>query len=115
LATSAWSLTRSSGSAAETWSLPVFFIRFPRSEREPVSHKAPRVSTSASYPQNLCITVWTDAPAAGKRRGHARGCVALSVFSPLPCSRVRLRAATYSPPALNMVAVTRLRPECLLR
>lgn len=23
--------------------------------------------------------------------------------------------AVYSPPALNMVAVTRLRPECLLR
>jgi hypothetical protein len=101
--------------AAESWSLPVFFIRCPRSERRPVSHKASCVSTPGSYPQNLCITVWTDAPAGRKRRGHARGCVALSVFSPLPRSRVRLPAPTHSPPALNMVAVTRLRPECLLR
>jgi hypothetical protein len=63
----------------------------------------------------LCITMWTDAPVDAKRRGNARSCVALIVFSPVPRSRVRPPAAIHSAPALNMVAVTRLRPECLLR
>jgi hypothetical protein len=67
LATSACSRTRSSGSAVEFCSLPVFFIRRPRSERRAVSHKLPHVSTPTTYPQNLCITMWTDD--ARRRKG----------------------------------------------
>jgi hypothetical protein len=59
LATSACSRTRPRGSAVEFCSLPVFFICGPRSERTRVSHKAQRVSSPGSYPQNLCITMWT--------------------------------------------------------
>jgi len=59
LATSACSRTRWSGSAVECCALPVFFIRRPRSERPAVSHKPPRVSSPGSYPQILCITMWT--------------------------------------------------------
>ena len=39
----------------------------PRSERAQVSHKPPRVSSPRGYPQNLCITMWTDATRARKR------------------------------------------------
>jgi hypothetical protein len=115
LATSACSRARSRGSAGGACSLPVFFIWGSRSERGAVSHKVPRVSTPGSYPQNLCITMWTDARASGKRRGHARACIVLSAISPDAALASALRASTHSPPALNMVAVTRLRPECLLR
>lgn len=61
LATSACSRTRSSGSAAEPCALPVFFMRRPCSERCAVSHKHALVSTRRSYPQKLCITMWTAA------------------------------------------------------
>jgi len=61
LATSACSRTRSSGSAAEPCALPVFFMRRPWSERCAVSHKHALVSSWLSYPQKLCITMWTAA------------------------------------------------------
>jgi len=61
LATSACSRTRSSGSAAEPCALPVFFMRRPCSERCAVSHKHALVSSRLSYPQKLCITMWTAA------------------------------------------------------
>jgi len=67
LATSACSRTRARGSPVVFCSLPVFFIGGPRSERTRVSHKAPRVSSPGSYPQNLCITMWTD-PACRRKR-----------------------------------------------
>ena len=67
LATSACSRTRARGSPVDFCSLPVFFIGGPRSERTRVSHKAPRVSSPGSYPQNLCMTMWTD-PACRRKR-----------------------------------------------
>jgi hypothetical protein len=61
LATSACSRTRPSGSATEPCALPVFFMRRPCSERCAVSHKHALVSSRRSYPQKLCITMWTAA------------------------------------------------------
>lgn len=61
LATSACSRTRWSGSVAEPCALPVFFMRRPCSERCAVSHKHALVSSRRSYPQKLCITMWTAA------------------------------------------------------
>ncbi len=82
---------------------------------ERVSHKARRVSTLGSYPQNLCITMWTETARPSKRRCFARACVMVSAFSPAALLERDESCAPHSPPALNMVAVTRLRPECLLR
>ena len=82
LATSACRRTRSGGSVVEPCSLAVFFICGSRSERPPVSHKAPPVSTLVSYPQYLCITMWTDSARACKRRCGARACVGVNAISP---------------------------------
>ncbi len=87
LATSACNRTRSRGSATEPCSLPVFFIGGSRSEGMRVSHKAAVVSSPNSYPQNLCITVWTDLPRLRKRRYAPTACVALGTFSPRRCTR----------------------------
>jgi hypothetical protein len=86
-----------------------------RRERRAVSHKPETVATVRTYPQNLCITMWTDVARVRKRSAPARGCVMMNGFSPA-WPAVRGRAdARQSPAAFSMVAVTRLRPEFLLR
>jgi hypothetical protein len=87
LATSACSRTRSSGSAAEPCALPVFFMRRPCSERCAVSHKHALVSSRRSYPQKLCITMWTAALLHRKARCAPKACVTVSVFSPMMSRR----------------------------
>lgn len=88
-ATSACSRALSKGSAGRSaGSLSLFFILLPaKREGRPVSHNRYGVSTLDSYPQNLCITMWTERARPAKRRTAARACVAVSEFSPaLSCS-----------------------------
>jgi hypothetical protein len=60
----------------------------------------------------LCITMWTEALAEAKRRTTARACVKLRAFSP---AAPHGRRDHSPPPPWYIVAVTRLRPEFLLR
>jgi hypothetical protein len=93
LATSAWSRARSRGSVGLVGSLPFFFIRWPaRAKGTPVSHKPLRVSTHGTYPQNLCISMWTEAPRTGKRAAPPMVCVKVSAISPAARKTTRERA-----------------------
>ena len=53
-----------------------------RRERRGVSHKREAVATAGTYPQNLCITMWTDAARARKPSAPARACIMMNGFSP---------------------------------
>ena len=64
-----------------------------RRERRAVSHKREAVATAGTYPQNLCITMWTEAPRARKRSAPARACVMMNGFSPAWSFGVRPRLA----------------------
>src|ERR1700722_2864556 len=60
----------------------LFHLRLCEAKRASVSHKQLGVTTPASYPQNLCITMWTERPPEGKGRAPARTCVTVRAFSP---------------------------------
>ena len=86
--TSADSDWTAGASSAEAVSDPVFFMALGRSEPS-VSHDPPRLATAhctgsvtLSYPQNLCITMWTDPFSWHKEVMQPRVCVGLIILSP---------------------------------
>src|SRR5437773_48945 len=91
LATSACSRTRSRGSAGVSCSLPVFFIGGLATRKTRSLTQARGACHRGSYPQNLCITMWTDAARVRKRSAPARGCVMMNGFSPASVVSARLR------------------------
>src|SRR4051794_12942026 len=75
-------------SSTEAVSDPGFFMALGRSELS-VSHDPPRLATAhctgfvtPSYPQNLCITMWTDPFSWHKEVMQPRVCVGLIILSP---------------------------------
>jgi hypothetical protein len=117
LATSACNRARFRGSAGVVVSLPVFFIRGPAKLKKPSFTQA----LVRFYPGNLStefVHKYVDRSPRNGANAMPRQRLALH------CSRFRHRCARdtgaihlpgQSAPALNIVAVTRLRPECLLR
>src|SRR5438034_6090940 len=91
LATSACSRTRSRGSAGVSCSLPVFFIGGLATRKTRSLTQARGACHRGSYPQNLCITMWTDAARVRKRSAPARGCVMMNAFSPASVATARPR------------------------
>jgi hypothetical protein len=53
-----------------------------RAKSASVSHKNPRLATCATYPQNLCISMWTEGPGGDKRAVPPMVCVRVSAISP---------------------------------
>ena len=75
-------------SSAEAFSGPVFFMALGQSEGE-VSHERAMLATAqctgfvtVTYPQNLCITMWTECPHLLKHVVQPRVCIELIILSP---------------------------------
>ena len=91
----------------------------PRAGGAKASHPAMRWCLLArgpliSYPQNLCITMWTELPREVKHVMQPRVCVGVRVLSPVVYLSRAEREVFPPPLAGNVVAVTRLRPVFLL-
>ena len=103
LATSASSRARSKGSPGVSCSLPVFFMRGPAKRKNDQSHTSARaLPPLPSYPQNLCITMWTERRAVTAKAEPEQGLASRArVFANGGAAVSELRVITAAPPNMR--------------